>query len=307
MPASRLWCLVIGMIAIAAVSSNGHAQTQADAGPPPGCSVRTQNSSYVSAQQASVAPAPEQLFEVVASYPHDQGAFTEGLVFYRGELYESTGMHGRSSVRKVDLSTGQVLKARTLDMKLFGEGLTVAGDRLIQLTWQSRTAFIYAPKDLDQRGAFALQGEGWGLTTSGDELVISDGSPTLRFVSTTDYGQTHSLQVTEGGRPLQGLNELEMVEGSIYANVYPSDCIARIDPGSGKVTGWLDLRGLLPLSERPDGSAVANGIAYRPETRELFVTGKFWPYIYQIKLLKTNVPPGKRVASSETGAQPPVQ
>jgi glutaminyl-peptide cyclotransferase len=282
-------------------------RAQADAGAPLGCSALTQDSPYVSAQRSSVKPAPDQLFEVVARYPHDQGAFTEGLVFYRGELYESTGIHGRSSVRRVDLASGQVLNTRSLDTKLFGEGLTVAADRLVQLTWKSGSAFIYAPEDLEQRGAFQLEGEGWGLTTRDTDLIISDGSPTLRFVSATDYRQTRSLEVTDGGRPLQGLNELEMVEDFIYANVYPSDCIARIDPESGKVAGWLDLRGLLPLSERPDRSAVANGIAWRPETRELFVTGKFWPYIYQLKLLKTDVTPGKRVASSETGAEPPVQ
>jgi glutamine cyclotransferase len=262
------------------------------------CSALTQDPSpYVSALPAPVEAVPNRLFEVIARYPHDRNAFTEGLAFYQGELYESTGIRGQSSVRKLDLKSGRALKTRPLNQELFGEGLTVVGQQLVQLTWESGSAFVYAPDDLRQTGSFNFSGEGWGITSMDARLVISDGSSWLRLFNAGDYQQIASLQVTDGGRPLEGLNELETVDGLIYANVYPSDCIAQIDPQSGRVVAWIDLNGLMPLSERPHHSAVANGIAYNPETGELFVTGKLWPYIYQLKLLKTDALPDKRAAA----------
>lgn len=276
------------------------AQSQTPSSERQACSALSQNSSpYASARPTPVEVAPDHPFEVTGRYPHDQDAFTQGLVFYRGELYESTGMHGRSSVRRVDLVSGRVLSTRRLNNDLFGEGLTVDGQHLVQLTWQSGSAFLYSPADLRQTGTFAFHGEGWGITSSDGYLVISDGSAALRFLNTADYQQARVLPVTDHGRAVKGLNELEMVDGLIFANVYPHDCIAEIDPQSGHVVGWVDLRGLMPVSGRPDSSAVANGIAYRSDTGELFVTGKLWPYIYRLKLLKTETAGGKRVATSD--------
>lgn len=254
-------------------------------------------SSYSSVLPALSEAVPHRPFEIIARYPHDRNAFTEGLAFYRGELYESTGIRGRSSVRRLDLKSGRVLKTRRLNKALFGEGLTVVNQQLVQLTWQSGSAFIYAPNDLRQTGSFNFSGEGWGSTSIDAQLVISDGSSRLRFFDSRNYKQTAILQVTEGGRPLEGLNELETVGDLIYANVYPSDCIAQIDPQSGRVIGWIDLSGLMPLSERPHRSAVANGIAYNPQTGELIVTGKLWPYIYQLRLLETEALLDKKTAS----------
>jgi glutamine cyclotransferase len=298
-PAACLaWWLLFAPLAAAA----GPRHTPGES-PPDGrsCSALTQDRyPYPSSVSAPAQAAPSRPYRVVARYPHDRDAFTEGLVFYRGQLYESTGIRGRSSVRRVDLTTGRLQGRRGLNRKLFGEGLAVADNRLVQLTWQSGSGFLYNPVDLSQTGTFTFSGEGWGVTTAGGELVISDGSAKLQFLNRADYRPVRSLMVTEQGRPVEGLNELEMVDGVIYANVYPTDCIAQIDPQSGHLLGWVDLRGLMPVSERPDGSAVANGIAYRPETRELFVTGKFWPYIYQLKLLKTDARPGKQIAWSGT-------
>jgi glutamine cyclotransferase len=233
-------------------------------------------------------------YRVTARYPHDRNAFTQGLVLYRGELYESTGIRGRSSVRRLDLKTGRLLNVRRLDKKQFGEGLAVLGGHLVQLTWDTGTAFIYAPEDLQQTGSFSFDGEGWGGTAVDDRLVVSDGTSRLRFFEKDSYRQLGSLQVTDGGRPVEGLNELESVGGLIYANVYPSDCVARIDSRTGQVTAWLDLGGLMPLSERPHSSAVANGIAHDPQTGELYVTGKLWPYVYRLKLLESEIDPDKQ-------------
>lgn len=290
---------MVGLTAGLCLSSSSLAQTPA--AERRSCSALTQDPSrYASALPALVEAVPNRPFEVIARYPHDRNAFTQGLVFYRGDLYESIGIRGRSSVRRLDLKSGQVLKTLRLNKELFGEGLTVLDQRLVQLTWQSGSAFIYAPADLRQTGSFTFSGEGWGSTGFDGQLVISDGSSRLKFVDTDAYQQIASLQVTDHGRPVAGLNELETVDGLIYANVYPSDCIAQIDPQSGRVVGWIDLSGLMPLSERPHRSAVANGIAYNQETGELFVTGKLWPYIYQLRLLKTEALPDKQAASPGT-------
>ena len=265
------------------------------------CSARGM-ASYPVVLPVSSRLTPTHHYEVIARYPHDLEAFTQGLVFHQGELYESTGIRGRSSVRKLDLKSGRVLKSQRLDNDLFGEGLTVFEQQLVQLTWQSGQAFIYAPDDLQQTGSFTLNGEGWGSTSIDGRLVVSDGSAWLRFIAPDeDYRQVASVQVTDRGREVRGLNELEAVNGLIYANVYPGDCIAQIDPQSGRVTGWIDLNGLMPLSERTHRSAVANGIAYNSGSGELFVTGKYWPYIYQLEIHKAETLPDKRTTGPETG------
>jgi len=284
-------CLVVGMVGFPLTLV--HAQS---------CTARTQNSALPAvALTPSDSVAPVIQYQVVNRYPHDPKAFTQGLVYFRGDLYESTGLRGHSTVRKLALKSGQVLDERRIGHKLFGEGLAVLGKQLVQLTWQSGSAFTYTIEDLSQTGEFSFEGEGWGATRLNSELVISDGSSQLRFLSPDDYHQTHTLQVSARGRPLEGLNELEAVGGLIYANVYPSDCIARIDPYSGHVLGWLDLHGLMPVSERPDRSAVANGIAYNAHTGDLFVTGKLWPYLYRLRLQSSAVLPEKRATFSDGG------
>ncbi len=237
---------------------------------------------------------PDHPYEIVARYPHDQDAFTQGLTFYRGNLYESTGKYRQSSLRLLDLRTGRVLKEQRLSHDLFGEGLAVLGQQLVQLTWKSGKVFLYTPAELRVTGGFNIKGEGWGATGYRDQLVISDGSAWLRFLDAADYHQLKRLQVKFGGNPVRGLNELETVDGLIYANIYPGDCIAQIDPRSGQVVGWINLEGLMPLSARSHSSAVTNGIAYNAETGELFVTGKLWPYIYKLRLLKRKSLPDKQ-------------
>ncbi|TCK18214.1 glutamine cyclotransferase [Thiogranum longum] len=237
---------------------------------------------------------PDRPYEIVARYPHDQDAFTQGLTFYRGNLYESTGKYRQSSLRLLDLETGNVLKEQRLSHDLFGEGLTVLGQQLVQLTWKSGKAFLYTPDELRETGGFNINGEGWGATGYRNQLVISDGSAWLRFLDARDYHQLKRLQVKFQGNPVKGLNELETVDGLIYANIYPGDCIAQIDPRSGQVVGWINLEGLMPLSARSHSSAVTNGIAYNAETGELFVTGKLWPYIYKLKLLRRKALPDIR-------------
>lgn len=277
--------LTIGLLysAIAQAQSNALINGRQGCGAPP---------------RSHVDAAPVRRFVTAARYPHDPHAFTQGLVFYRGELYESTGLRGSSSVRRLDLKSGRVLKTQHLDKALFGEGLTVIDHQLVQLTWVTGSALFYSPVDLEPAGSFTFNGEGWGSTAVNNRLVISDGTARLRFFDTQNYQQVGSLEVKDGGIPVEGLNELESVEGLIYANVYPSDCIAQIDARTGKVLGWLELTELMPRTKRPDRSAVANGIAYNPETRKLFVTGKLWPYIYQIKLVQPDNPDKQTAASN---------
>jgi len=292
-PVQWFVCLVVGLTGFClSVSASAGSCSATDRG----------MASYPVALPVSGRATPTHQYEIIARYPHDREAFTQGLVFYRGELYESTGIRGRSSVRRLDLESGRILNSQQLDKDLFGEGLAVVDRQLVQLTWQSGQAFIYAPDNLQQTGSFTLGGEGWGSTSIDGRLVVSDGSAWLKFISPDDdYRQVASVQVTDRGREVRGLNELEAVDGLIYANVYPGDCIAQIDPQSGRVTGWIDLEGLLPLSERRHSSAVANGIAYNRESGELFVTGKYWPYIYQLEIHRMETLPGKRSAGPGAG------
>jgi len=238
-------------------------------------------------QTGQSAPIHRFHYQVVARLPHDRSAFTQGLAFYRGALYESTGLLGESSLRRIELLTGQVVQTSPLPSNRFGEGLAVLGGRFVQLTWQSGEGLIYEPETLRQTGSFSFAGEGWGSTAIGSRLLVSDGSAVLKFLEAPDYTVASMLEVTADGEPLEGLNELEVVNGLVYANVWPTDCIAQIDPKDGRVVGWLDLSGLFPPEQRPNGLAVANGIAYDQVQGRLFVTGKYWPYIYQIKVLET--------------------
>jgi glutaminyl-peptide cyclotransferase len=223
-------------------------------------------------------------FRVVNTYPHDSRAYTQGLIFKDGFLYESTGRNGESTVRKVKLETGQVVQSQPVDRQYFAEGLTDWGDRLIQLTWQHGLAFVYDRATLKQQRTFNYTGEGWGLTQDGRRLILSDGSATIRFFSPDTYRETGRVTVKAGGQPVTQLNELEFIKGEIYANVWQTDRIARIAPSTGAVIGWIDLKGLLPGRNPDDRDAVLNGIAYDAAGDRLFVTGKWWPRLFEIKL-----------------------
>jgi len=242
-------------------------------------------------------------FRVVQSWPHDPSAFTQGLVVVDGMLYESTGLYGGSTVRRVDLETGRALQQRRLPARLFGEGLTAWQGELVQLTWRAGRVLRYDRATLAPLGELDLQGEGWGLTHDGEHWIVSDGSATLRFLAPDTGAEQRRVSVRDGGRPVRFLNELEMVPVSVdadgpastavgggpirdelWANIWHTDRLVRIDPRGGRVLGYVDLAGLLPESERPDREAVLNGIAYDAEQRRLLVTGKLWPRLYWIEV-----------------------
>ena len=236
------------------------------------------------ARGAPPAPAVHS-YRVVNAYPHERGAFTQGLAFDGGILLESTGGYGRSTLRRVELHTGRVLVLRRLPSHLFGEGLARAGNTLVQLTWRAGRALLYDPETLDLTGSFEYPGEGWGLTFDGEHLIMSDGSATLRFLSLPEFTEERRLEVRDRGMPVERLNELEYVEGKIYANVWFDERIAVVSPQSGAVEAWIDLDGILPLPFRRSREEVLNGIAYDPRTGRLFVTGKGWPRLFEIEVV----------------------
>lgn len=227
--------------------------------------------------------APTYDYDVVTVYPHDPEAFTQGLIFRDGVLFESTGLNGRSSLRRVRLETGEVLQRHNVPDRYFAEGLTEWAGQLIQLTWTSNIGFVYDVASFRQLRTFKYRGEGWGLTHDDRRLIMSDGTSTLRFLDPATHAETGRLAVRDGTVPVESLNELEMVNGSIYANVWQTDWIAIIAPESGLVTGWLDLRGLLPDGEASEAD-VLNGIAFDAAGDRLFVTGKLWPRLFEIRV-----------------------
>ena len=226
------------------------------------------------------APVPVYSYRVVATHPHDPSAFTQGLVYADGVFYEGTGLYGRSSLRRVDPPTGQVLQKVDVAPSYFGEGVALVGDTLYQLTWQEHTAFTYDRHSFAATGQFTYTTEGWGLTYDGRSLIMSDGSNTLYFRDPVTFEETGRVQVFDGATPVTLLNELEFIGGEVYANVWQTERIARIDPQTGRVTAWIDLTGL-----RPPQTDVLNGIAYDAGQDRLFVTGKLWPYLYEIALV----------------------
>ena len=238
----------------------------------------------LAANEEPAAASVRYTYRVIASHPHDPEAFTQGLLFADGQLYESTGGYGQSSLRIVDLASGRVLRERQLPDNRFGEGLALNGGRLHQLTWKAGIGFTYEPSTLAPIGEFRYGGEGWGLAANADSLVMSDGTAELRFLDPATLTEVRRLQVRDGTEPVAGLNELEFVEGDLYANVWPSDRIAIINPANGQVRGWLDLTGLLPLVFRTPRTDVLNGIAYDDAGKRLFVTGKHWPRLFQIEV-----------------------
>ena len=237
----------------------------------------------LAADPLRAAGAPQIEYRIAAEYPHDRKAFTQGLVFDRGAFYESTGLRGHSSLRKVDPATGRVVRMRRLSDGLFAEGLALVGDELYQLTWTSGRAFVLRIEDFSLVREHRYEGEGWGLAYDGTRLVMSDGSATLRFRDPSTFRPMREVVVREGARTVDALNELEFVDGALFANIWRSDRIARIDPASGAVTGWLDLS---PIAERERSAGevdVANGIAW--DGHRLWVTGKLWRSVYGLELL----------------------
>ncbi len=232
--------------------------------------------------------APVESYRVVRTYPHDPQAFTQGLLFADGHLYESTGQNGQSTLRMVNLETGRVEQEVPVAAQYFAEGLTTWGSTLIQLTWQSHTAFVYDRFSFRQLRTMRYPWEGWGLTSDGHSLVLSDGTATLHFVDPATLKERRHVTVRDHGKPVIYLNELEYIRGQIYANVWHTDRIARIAPATGKVLGWIDLSGLLPAEEKSSPEAVLNGIAYDPARNRLFVTGKLWPKLFEIQVMPQN-------------------
>lgn len=223
--------------------------------------------------------------EVVAEYPHDTESYTQGLFFNDGQMYESTGEHGNSTFRKVDLETGAALERLNFDKKYFVEGSVIFGDNLYILTWESRVAFIYDAKTLEYKSTWKYPREGWGLTTDGRQLIASDGSAYLYFMDDR-FALDRKQIVTIEGRPVRWLNELEYIDGKVWANVYTSDEIVIINPKNGNIEGVIDCRGLLPQSLRTSDTDVLNGIAYDRKSGKIYLTGKNWPRLYEVKLVE---------------------
>ena len=238
-------------------------------------------------------PPVEYGYRVVRSLPHDTQAFTQGLLLRDGRLFESTGGYGTSTVREVDLESGQVVRERRLADALFGEGLAWVGDRLVQLTWRAGVGFLYDPDTLYSVGSFSYEGEGWGLAFDGERLAMSDGTATLRFLDPGTFRETHRVDVAGPDGPIAGLNELEFVGDALYANVWRTEKVAIIDPATGRLRGWLHLDGILPVVFRREGTAEMNGIAYDEAADRLFVTGKRWPRILEIEMPALSRPPGE--------------
>jgi glutaminyl-peptide cyclotransferase len=234
------------------------------------------------AQQS--APTPTYSYDVVNVWAHDRGAFTEGLVFLDGALLESTGLNGQSTLRKVELKTGNVLKQVMVPPQYFGEGMTVLGGKVFQLTWQNHKAFVYDLESFKVEKEFAYEGEGWGLTTDGKLLIMSDGTDQIRFIDPANFQVKRTIHVADHGFPTLNLNELEYVKGEIFANIWQSENIVRIDPATGHVLGMINLHGLLEPQDVQGDTDVMNGIAYDAAGDRLFVTGKKWPKLFEVRL-----------------------
>jgi glutaminyl-peptide cyclotransferase len=240
---------------------------------------------------ASKPPVEDQgirdyTYKVVHEYPHDKDAFTQGLLYLNGFLYEGTGQPGHSSIRKVKLETGEVVQKRDVPAPYFGEGIAVWQDRLFELTWTAEKGYIYDLNTFEPKGEFPYPGEGWGLTSDEHRLIMSDGTSRLRFIDPTNMQETGRITVMGDADSVSRLNELEWIKGEIWANIWHEDRIARVDPATGKVKGWIDMRGLLPGTQHPDPEAVLNGIAYDAKDDRIFVTGKLWPKLFEIQVVK---------------------
>lgn len=264
--------------------------TEAPAAPPTASLESASASPLALATAAPLAPvAPPAVYDytVVATYPHDPAAFTQGLVYQDGVFYEGTGLYGESSLRRVEPATGRVLQQHNLDATLFGEGIAVLGEQIYQLTWKNGIAFLYDRTTFQEKGQFTYATEGWGLTHDGQQLIMSDGTPVIYFRDPATFEETRRITVTVEGAPVPQLNELEYVEGKILANVWQTDYMLRIDPATGIVDAIYDFTGLLaqaPPSTSPTPPDVLNGVAYDSATQRLFVTGKRWPALFEVEM-----------------------
>ncbi len=275
----RIALIVLALLAPAAMATPGVSRTSTT------CPVASR-STDPPADIAEDTATPIYAYRVVHDYPHDPDAFTQGLVYADDVLYEGTGLNGESTLRRVELESGKVLESTALDPVHFGEGIAIVGNRIYQLTWQTRTAFVYDRETLKSLTTFSYPTEGWGLTTDGERLIMSDGTNQLFFRDPETFREQSRMAVCDGDQPVPNLNELEYVDGEIWANVWQTDRIARIDPGTGHVTGWIDLTGLLPVAESEERHVdVLNGIAFDAETDRIFVTGKLWPKLFEIELI----------------------
>jgi len=233
----------------------------------------------------ATSAVPVFTVSIINAYPHDRDAFTQGLVFENDVLYEGTGLRGRSTLRRVDLKTGEILQVRKLPDHLFGEGIAVFGERIIQLTWQAGIGFVYDRSRFELLSEFRYPTQGWGITHDGKRLIMSDGTSTLRILNPVTFEEIGRIEVLDRDGPVARLNELEYVKGEIYANVWQTDRIARIAPDTGEVVGWIDLTGILKPEDRIEPVDVLNGIAYDADNDRLFVTGKLWPELFEIELV----------------------
>jgi glutamine cyclotransferase len=229
---------------------------------------------------------PTYTYEVVDSWPHLTTHFTQGLVYHDGHLYESTGQYGSSLLCRLDLKTGKVKKKVDVEKEYFAEGMAILGDKIYQLTWQAHKGFVYDLKDFDRLAEFSYEGEGWGLTADAHSLIMSDGTNKIRFIDPVSFRVLRSIEVYDHEQPLAELNELEYIKGEIYANIWHSDKIVRIDPATGKILAWIDLAGLRRPEDGGDSDNVLNGIAYDDKNDRLFVTGKRWSKLYEIRLVR---------------------
>ena len=241
-------------------------------------------STGASTSSAPNAEFPIYTYQVVNSWPHDRGAFTQGLIYHEGELLESTGLNGRSSLRRVELQTGKVLQQVNVPYQYFAEGLALLNGKLFQLTWQNHKGFVYDLNSFKFEKEFSYQGEGWGLTSDGQNLIMSDGTSQIRFVDPVTFEVKRTINVLARGQPVNDLNELEYIRGEIFANVWRTDYVVRIEPATGKVMGVIDFSGLLSPQDRGPDTDVLNGIAYDASGDRLFITGKCWPKLFEIKL-----------------------
>lgn len=250
------------------------------------CTSAPESGNNQAAPSPTKAPSvPTYTFHIVRTYVHDREAFTQGLVFDGGILYEGTGLYGKSSLRKVDLETGKVMEKYELPAQYFGEGIAIYQDTIIQLTWKEKTGLVYDKNSFKLLRRFSYPTEGWGLTYDGKHLIMSDGSSILYFLDPRTFSIIGNIKVYENSAPVIRLNELEYVNGKIYANIWQTNNIAIIDPGSGQVSGWIDLSGLIKPQELSAPTDVLNGIAYDTDNDRLFVTGKLWPWLFEIKLV----------------------
>lgn len=237
-------------------------------------------------EPAKTSPIPIYTYKVINVYPHDRNAFTQGLIFEDGVFIEGTGLYGRSSLRRVSINTGEVLKYHELPPHLFGEGITIYDNKIIQLTWRSNVGFVYDKNSFELLREFNYPTEGWGVTYDGKHLIMSDGSANLYFLHPETFEEQNRIQVHGNNGAVKRLNELEYVDGEIYANVFQTNRIARINPKTGNVVGWIDLTGILGIEDRRGPVDVLNGIAHDAENNRLFVTGKLWPKLFEIELIQ---------------------